>query len=62
MQSALAAELPRNDNWFARSASKVRTESPSLVEWAAATSTTLLLVLSFPNFDLSLLAGVALIT
>ncbi len=61
MQRAIAADLPRNTNWLARATSRVRTEAPTLTEWIATVSSTLLLILAFPNFDLPILAWVALV-
>ena len=38
-----------------------RMELPTRVEWAAAAATAILLILSFPNFDFSFLAWIALV-
>jgi apolipoprotein N-acyltransferase len=56
------ARVPERDSsWLAKITSRVRVEVPSRVEWIGAAITTLLLVLSFPNFNLPLLAWIALV-
>jgi hypothetical protein len=35
MQRAIAAELPRTDNWLFRVASRVKTDAPSAADWIA---------------------------
>jgi apolipoprotein N-acyltransferase len=61
MQEALAGDLRHNAGWLLRVSSLVRTSAPTLIEWTGAVATALLLVLSFPNFDLPLLAWIALV-
>jgi len=41
--------------------SRARAEAPTMSEWGAALASSFLLILSFPNFDLSILACVGLI-
>src|SRR5260370_7167159 len=41
--------------------SRARAEAPTISEWGAALASSFLLILSFPNFDLSILAWVGLI-
>jgi apolipoprotein N-acyltransferase len=60
MQRVIAADLPRNTNRLARALSQLRSEAPTVTEWIATLSSTLLLILAFPDFDLSILAWVAL--
>ena len=60
MARAVAAVPERDSSWLAKITSRVRIEAPSRVEWIGAAITTLLLVVSFPNFNLPLLAWIAL--
>ncbi len=60
MARAVAAVPERDSIWLAKITSRVRVEAPSRVEWIGAAITTLLLVASFPNFNLPLLAWIAL--
>jgi apolipoprotein N-acyltransferase len=53
--------LPRNSNWLTTAISQIRTEAPTLTEWLATAASTTLLVLSFPNFDLPILALVSFV-
>ena len=57
---ASGGDLRPNAGWIRRTTSTVRTDAPTLIEWIGAAATTLLLVISFPNFDLSLFAWIAL--
>jgi apolipoprotein N-acyltransferase len=61
MARAVAAVPERDSRWLAKITSRVRVEAPSRVEWIGAAITTLLLVLSFPNFTFPLLAWIALV-
>jgi apolipoprotein N-acyltransferase len=61
MQEAFAADPPRSTGWIPRVISLTRSEAPTLAEWSGSLATALLLVLSFPNFDLSFLAWIALV-
>src|ERR1051325_7783208 len=60
MARAVTAVPERDSSWLAKMTSRVRVEAPSSVEWIGALITTLLLVTSFPNFNLPLLAWIAL--
>ena len=60
MARAVAAVPERDSSWLAKITSRVRVEAPSRVEWIGAAISTLLLVVSFPNFNLPLLAWIAL--
>jgi len=61
MPRAIAAEFPGGTTWFSRITSQVRSEAPTRFEWMGSIATAILLVLSFPNFQLSILAWIALI-
>jgi len=61
MARAVAAVPERDSTWLSKLSSRVRTEAPSHIDWLGAGISTLLLVLSFPNFNLPLLAWVALV-
>src|ERR1043166_9307209 len=61
MARAVAAVPERDSSWLFRISSRARVEAPSRVEWIEAAITTLLLVLSFPNFKLPFLAWFALV-
>ena len=57
---ASGGDLRPNAGWIRRTTSRARTDASTLIEWIGAAATTLLLVISFPNFDLSLFAWIAL--
>ena len=61
MQRAIAADPPRNDNWLVKTASRVKTDAPTAIDWIGTFATALLLVLSFPNFNFPFLAWFALV-
>jgi len=61
MQEAFAADQPRSTGWIERVISLTRSEAPTLAEWSGSLATAILLVLSFPNFDLSFLAWISLV-
>src|SRR6476661_9583715 len=61
MARAVAAVLDRDAGWLFRIASRARLEAPSRIEWIGTVLTALLLVLSFPNFNLSVLSWIALL-
>ena len=61
MQEAFAADPPVSTGWIPRVISLTRSEAPTLAEWSGSLATAILLVLSFPNFDLSFLAWIALV-
>lgn len=59
MQRAIAGDLPRKRGWLIRATSQARAGAPTLIELGGAIATSVLLILSFPNFDLPLLAWIA---
>lgn len=61
MQSLIAEVRPETSGWFSKATSFIRTNAPTKVEWLATAVSTILLVLSFPNFNFSFLAWVALV-
>jgi apolipoprotein N-acyltransferase len=62
MEDALAVtNQPAANSWLLKAISRVRADSPTLVEWLASLGTAILLTLSFPNFDLFLLAWIGLV-
>ncbi len=61
MQEAFAADPPRSTGWIPRVISLTRSEAPTLAEWSGSLATAILLVLSFPNFDLWFLAWISLV-
>ncbi len=61
MARAVAAVPDRDAGWLFRIASRARVEAPSRIEWIGTVLTALLLVLSFPNFNLSVLAWIGLV-
>src|ERR1044072_4727702 len=60
MQSALVEVSEEKSGWFSKATSLVRTNDPTKIEWLATATSTILLILCFPDFNLSLLAWVAL--
>jgi apolipoprotein N-acyltransferase len=62
MEDALAvSNQPAANSWLLRAITRVRTDSPTLIEWLVSLGTAFLLALSFPNFDLFFLAWIALV-
>ena len=62
MEDALAvSNQPAANSWLSKAISRVRADSPTLVEWLSAISSATLLLLSFPNFDLFPLAWIGLV-
>src|SRR5689334_13676873 len=61
MARAVAAVPERDSGWLFRITSRASVQAPSRIEWLAAAITALLLILSFPNFNVPLLAWVALV-
>src|SRR5215204_3636476 len=61
MQSTIAADLQGKSNWLTTATSRARAAAPTRIEWLGALTTTVLLVLSFPNFKLAPLAWIALV-
>lgn len=59
-QVVSSAVLIPSGRW-ARITSRVRLEAPSVTEWALAATSTGFLILSFPNFELYLLAWIGLV-
>lgn len=59
-QVVSSAVLIPSDRW-SRITSRVRLEAPTLTEWGLAATSTAFLILSFPNFELSVLAWIALV-
>lgn len=61
MQRTVTDDFSGKLSWSAKVSSLARTNAPTLVDWLGTFFTTLLLILAFPNFNLSILAWVALI-
>ena len=61
MQSTVAADLAGKSNWLTTATLRARAIAPTRIEWLGALTTTVLLVLSFPNFNLAPLAWIALV-
>ena len=59
--SAISATSRQRNGWLRTVASRAQVETPALTDWAASVATSLLLILSFPNFELAALAWVGLI-
>ena len=60
MQDAIATGTATKPGWITRVTSLARAEAPTLAEWAAAVTSAVLLILSFPNFSCYFLAWFAL--
>ena len=60
MQNAVSTATRVESGWIAALRSHARVEAPTVFEWGAALASSFLLILSFPNFDLSFLAWVGL--
>lgn len=61
MDRVVGKEITLPSNWFSRISTHARVEAPTLAEWLAALSSSLLLVLAFPNFNIFPLAWVGLV-
>jgi apolipoprotein N-acyltransferase len=61
MQEAFSTVAQGRQSWLGFVASRVRVEAPTLTDWAAALLSLILLVLSFPDFDLWPLAWVGFV-
>jgi apolipoprotein N-acyltransferase len=62
MEDALAvSNHPAANSWLLKAISRVRADSPTLIEWLASLGTAILLALSFPNFDHFFLAWLGLV-
>ena len=59
--SAISATSRQRNSWLRTIASRSHVESPALVDWIAAVATSLLLILSFPNFEFAPLAWIGLV-
>jgi apolipoprotein N-acyltransferase len=59
--SAVSATSRQPNRWLRTIASRAQVETPALTDWAAAAATSLLLILSFPNFELAALAWIGLV-
>ena len=59
--SAVSTTSRAPANWVQSINSRVRAENPALIEWAAAILSSVLLILSFPNFEFAPLAWVGLV-
>jgi apolipoprotein N-acyltransferase len=59
--SAVSTTSPQRIGWIQIITSHARAEAPPLVDWIAALATSLLLILSFPNFEFAPLAWVSLV-
>jgi apolipoprotein N-acyltransferase len=61
MARTITADLPPRTKRISRITSLARHEIPTLIEWSGSFATSLVLVLSFPNFELWYLAWIALV-
>ena len=59
--SAVSATSRQRNSWLRTIASRTHVETPALVDWTGAVTSALLLILSFPNFELAPFAWVGLI-
>ena len=59
--SAVSATSRQRNSWLRSIASRAQVETPALTDWAAAVATSLLLILSFPNFEFAPLAWIGLV-
>ena len=59
--SAVSATSSQRNSWRRTIASRTHVETPALVDWIAAVATSLLLILSFPNFEFAPLAWIGLV-
>src|SRR6185503_20011840 len=59
--SAVSATSRQRNSWLSSIASRAQVETPALTDWAAAVATSLLLILSFPNFEFAPLAWIGLV-
>jgi apolipoprotein N-acyltransferase len=60
MQNAVSTATRVESGWKSAITSRARIEAPTIPEWCAALATSILLILSFPNFDLFPLAWLSL--
>ncbi|HLE63768.1 MAG TPA: hypothetical protein VI750_11530, partial [Pyrinomonadaceae bacterium] len=61
MQDVVSTVARRRQSWATFVASRVRIEAPSLTDWAATLLSSVLLILSFPDFGLWFLAWIGLV-
>src|SRR4030095_15357215 len=59
--SAVSATSRQRNSWLRTIASRTHVETPALVDWTAAVASSLLLILSFPNFEFAPLAWIGLV-
>ncbi|HSE30107.1 MAG TPA: apolipoprotein N-acyltransferase [Pyrinomonadaceae bacterium] len=59
--SAVSATSRHRASWVRTIASRAQVEAPALADWLGAVTSSLLLILSFPNFELAPLAWVGLV-
>jgi apolipoprotein N-acyltransferase len=59
--SAVSATTRQRNSWLRTIASRTHVQTPALVDWIAAVATSLLLILSFPNFEFAPLAWIGLV-
>ena len=59
--SVVSATSRQRNSWLRTIASRAQVEAPALADWLGAVTSSLLLILSFPNFELAPLAWVGLI-
>jgi apolipoprotein N-acyltransferase len=59
--SAVSATSRQPNGWVRTIASRAQVEAPALADWAAAVATSILLILSFPNFEFAALAWIGLV-
>jgi apolipoprotein N-acyltransferase len=59
--SAISATSRQRNSWLRTIASRSHVQTPALVDWIAAVATSLLLILSFPNFEFAPLAWIGLV-
>lgn len=59
--SAVSTTSPQLIGWIHSITSHARAEAPPLIDWIGALATSLLLLFSFPNFDLAPLAWIGLV-
>jgi len=59
--SAVSATSRERASWVRTITSRVMVANPTLIDWASALLTSILLILSFPNFELAPLAWIGLV-
>jgi apolipoprotein N-acyltransferase len=61
MEQVVSTGTPSRYSWWSRTFSLARAEAPTLSEWSASLATAVLLILSFPDFGIAVLAWVCLV-